>query len=455
VVSRSTGSEANCRSWRQVAFLCLFLVAYGTENNQRIEVPKGQTVRVVSDTYETKVPRFFNQSWSLFTAPDSVLHLDCSDIRLYESPDCTDAAFIFEHDGRRKVICQVLYEYQEVSAGPTATITLRTGQWGTGFVTCDVTSKPRGFQAITTTTPKYIPYDPYEGPLKFHKMASEEVDSTEHGTVPGPKGTTCPCGWTNKESQRIANGVETKVHEYPFMAALAIKYGDGHRFVFCGSTIITPYHALTAAHCTVLSPGVGRFILVIGGHDMNRGDQMQEIDVKEVVNHNYENRTHDNDIAVIVLKEKIQFNQYVGPICLPTGPIDLEYNYIKIIGWGMTHHENPSPDMVLRKVNTRILPLESCKWSFPYQFKMNPPKKMCSYATKRSSCFGDSGGPLTWLDPETNRYTQIGVVSFGSKECANDRPRVGADVREYLDWIHKAIRDTAPVDGLQTCSKLS
>ena len=51
-----------------------------------------------------------------------------------------------------------------------------------------------------------------------------------------------------------------------------------------------------------------------------------------------------------------------------------------------------------------------------------------------SPCYGDSGGPLV---RETNDGFQlIGVVSWGSVECAEKRkPVVFADVFYYLDWI--------------------
>uniref|UniRef100_A0A8W7PY83 Peptidase S1 domain-containing protein n=1 Tax=Anopheles coluzzii TaxID=1518534 RepID=A0A8W7PY83_ANOCL len=51
----------------------------------------------------------------------------------------------------------------------------------------------------------------------------------------------------------------------------------------------------------------------------------------------------------------------------------------------------------------------------------------------RSSCNGDSGGPLTVQDGGS---LQIGIVSFGSAAgCSIGMPSVYARVSFYLDWI--------------------
>ncbi|CAB0007580.1 unnamed protein product [Nesidiocoris tenuis] len=51
---------------------------------------------------------------------------------------------------------------------------------------------------------------------------------------------------------------------------------------------------------------------------------------------------------------------------------------------------------------------------------------------------GDSGGPLIWLDPETNLYTQVALVSYG-KACASYAPAVNTDVAHFMPWIQAKI----------------
>ncbi|CAH1408438.1 unnamed protein product [Nezara viridula] len=53
---------------------------------------------------------------------------------------------------------------------------------------------------------------------------------------------------------------------------------------------------------------------------------------------------------------------------------------------------------------------------------------------------GDSGGPLVYLDPTTNRFTQVALVSYGPTACGSDpRPSVNTDVYAFNSWIQKAI----------------
>jgi len=57
----------------------------------------------------------------------------------------------------------------------------------------------------------------------------------------------------------------------------------------------------------------------------------------------------------------------------------------------------------------------------------------------KSSCFGDSGGPM--VCKHDGKYWQYGVSSFGfSKKCARPNEPVGyADVVAYLPWIKQKL----------------
>lgn len=54
----------------------------------------------------------------------------------------------------------------------------------------------------------------------------------------------------------------------------------------------------------------------------------------------------------------------------------------------------------------------------------------------KSSCNGDSGGPMTI---ETNSVlTQVGIVSFGAAAgCERGHPHAYTRITEFLDWIGK------------------
>ena len=48
---------------------------------------------------------------------------------------------------------------------------------------------------------------------------------------------------------------------------------------------------------------------------------------------------------------------------------------------------------------------------------------------------GDSGGPMVYLDPDTNRYTQLAIVSYGEIDrCAGAKPSVNTEVFSYIEY---------------------
>nr|ATU82465.1 venom S1 protease 26 [Lethocerus distinctifemur] len=283
---------------------------------------------------------------------------------------------------------------------------------------------------------------------EYLKMAIDD-DSSEHGQMPGPKSTNCSCGSTNKA--RIVAGRKASRNEFPFMAGLK-ELGKGE--IFCGASVLTPQHVLTAAHCTYPLKMFRKFHLavVVGAHVQSEDEpNRQELAVKRTIEHeNYHPRKYFNDIAMVVLEEPISFTQSAGPVCLPSEPLSLVNEQVKVMGWGKLG-AGRGTSSVLRKLNIKVIPLEVCKKNFKREILLDPPTQICTIRRNKDSCAGDSGGPLVWLDPETNRYTLVGLVSYGKTLCATG-PAVNTDLSAHLDWIQRKIAVTHPEE--KTCSKI-
>ena len=76
-------------------------------------------------------------------------------------------------------------------------------------------------------------------------------------------------------------------------------------------------------------------------------------------------------------------------------------------------------------------------------------------AGNKDSCNGDSGSPVAWLDPQTQKQTVVGVIILGSEEPSNDQ-RCGAVGRHSvcphpvhpklsaLPWCSSSVHLTPP-----------
>ncbi|XP_050093159.1 venom serine protease-like [Anopheles aquasalis] len=240
----------------------------------------------------------------------------------------------------------------------------------------------------------------------------------------------CECG--RKKTQRIVNGVETAVNEFPMMAALIdVKT----KTVICGATIITDNYALTAAHC-LLQRTKDDTVLLVGDHNIRTGSDTsfaQIYTVAQFLSHyGFTLKPVANDIAMVRTQNAIQYNAAVGPACLPWryARQTFEGQQLEATGWGDLDFGGPRSD-TLQKVQLSVIGNSECSQrlgtTVPYQ-------QLCTFTPDRDTCQADSGGPLFYTNPSSGLLYNVGLVSFGFA-CATERPSVNTRVTEFLDWI--------------------
>ncbi|XP_053698577.1 trypsin-1-like, partial [Sabethes cyaneus] len=259
--------------------------------------------------------------------------------------------------------------------------------------------------------------------------------------MPAENCTECKCGRTNQVN-RIVGGMETRVNQYPWMAIL--KYGDSF---YCGGTLITDRHVMTAAHC-VHGFNRARISVTMLDHDRSSSSETETITskVEHIYKHSgYSPLNYDNDIAILRLENALEMNDKLRPVCQPSsGESYAGYNGIAT-GWGTTS-QGGQVSPTLQEVTVPIMSNEDCKKS-AYGERRITENMMCAGLPDggKDSCQGDSGGPLHAISKEMeadNVHQLVGVVSWGEGCAKPDYPGVYSRVNRYESWIQ-----TNTVDG--------
>ncbi|XP_050087925.1 venom protease-like [Anopheles aquasalis] len=271
-----------------------------------------------------------------------------------------------------------------------------------------------------------------------------------NGSVKLPVNDVDRCGMSNATHLRVVGGVDAQLNAWPWMAALGYRtatfeLNSGPRFL-CGGSLITTTHVLTASHCVQS----GLYFVRLGEYDISSDqDGANPIDVyiqRSLTHERYNEKTIQNDIALLLLQKSITVTDAIRPICLPLDSRqrtkDLTYYAPFIAGWGAVAFNGPTATK-LQEAQVVVLPVDQCAFNYKLYFpnQVFDDTVLCAGFPQggKDSCQGDSGGPLMLPELSSNGqyyyYTLIGIVSYGY-ECARAGfPGVYVKVSAYLPWI--------------------
>ncbi|KAJ1946447.1 hypothetical protein FBU59_002026, partial [Linderina macrospora] len=191
--------------------------------------------------------------------------------------------------------------------------------------------------------------------------------------------------------------------------------------------------------------------IVVGVGNSNI-DNMQTYRVTEVHVHPDLNLDYfDNDVAVLKLHSKLNFDTFVQPIRIDTNSIP-DNMVVTGIGWGKTRLDQTVTSPILQQVDLVTGNENICAAIRP-RFDNNDGNYICVPTPDgKDTCSGDSGGPLlrrcngdlaaTGIQG-TGSWVQLGITSYGDNVQHSDEAvcaaRDGAGfythAAKYLDFI--------------------
>jgi len=243
-------------------------------------------------------------------------------------------------------------------------------------------------------------------------------------------------GYPEPGYTRIVGGEEAREHEFPWMASISSGLiGSSH---YCGGTILNPEWVLTSSFC-VDGRALNTLSVTVGEHDLSSGgpgSTSQTYDVSYVFMHEEYNKysSLDADIALIKVAGSIEFSEDVTAVCAPDMSTDYTQNQeVLVAGWGSSNSTEPCCEDILHYAHVNTMDRPTCQ-AYPNIAATVTEGMICAADEdlSRDACFGDGGGPLVYKTAAD--FELVGVTSWGYL-CAEDNPRVYANVQKYATWI--------------------
>ena len=194
---------------------------------------------------------------------------------------------------------------------------------------------------------------------------------------------------------KIVGGSEVTPYSLPWQVALV---SVGHSRPFCGGTLISPTHVLTAGHCLGFWAQIN-FDIIVGEHTISSESDGTRHTICRAVRHPNYVRYPNNDFAIVHLNKPVVTGPRAVPACLPAADDEnlagdaLAGLPLTVSGWGRLSSGGSSPD-VLHSVSVPGITNAQCQQAYGNSYSISD-QMVCAGNVDEGgidSCQGDSGG---------------------------------------------------------------
>ncbi|XP_037038696.1 trypsin 3A1-like [Bradysia coprophila] len=251
---------------------------------------------------------------------------------------------------------------------------------------------------------------------------------------------------------RIYGGYRTDIQDAAYMAQVyrvdgVPIPGKPVKAEQCGGSILKPNLILTAGHCvkdfkTGHVYGPDQYFIYVGSSMKQGGDVHTVKNVHLHPKYQGPESHYFHDMALLELNEAISLdqNKAIVPIAQASDKTNPGED-VFVSGWGF-NPDHPS-DNRLYQVHLTVKSAKACKDKVGGgTVKEIEEHNICAGGKNKAHCQGDSGGPL--IDSLTKR--QVGIVSWGTRNCTNSLPRYYTKVTDNLDFIESVISTANEMD---------